>query len=124
MVRTLSKRIPIFALNELNNLKDRNMKKTIILLAALLLAGTSARLMAQAVNVQDVPGGVPERPAFDFPQPDIMFNLWPDGAPTDNGLTGEERDFGNHVSNVTKPTLAVFLPENPNGLAILVCPGG
>jgi acetyl esterase/lipase len=53
-----------------------------------------------------------------------MFNLWPDGAPTDNGLTGEEKDYGNHVSNVTKPTLAVFLPEEPNGLAILVCPGG
>ncbi|MBR5072524.1 MAG: alpha/beta hydrolase [Bacteroidales bacterium] len=100
------------------------MKKTLAIIAALLLCGTSARLMAQAVNVQDVPGGVPERPAFDFPQPDIMFNLWPDGAPTDNGLTGEERDFGNHVSNVTKPTLAVFLPENPNGLALLVCPGG
>ena len=100
------------------------MKKTLAIIAALLLCGTSARLMAQAVNVQDVPGGVPERPAFDFPQPDIMFNLWPDGTPTDNGLTGEERDFGNHVSNVTKPTLAVFLPENPNGLALLVCPGG
>lgn len=66
----------------------------------------------------------PARPVFNFPQPDLMFNLWPDGAPTDNGLTGEEKDYGNHVSNVTKPTLALFLPEKPNGLAILVCPGG
>jgi acetyl esterase/lipase len=50
--------------------------------------------------------------------------MWPDGAPTDNGLTGEEKDYGNHVSNVTKPTLALFFPEKPNGLALLVCPGG
>ena len=100
------------------------MKRIITLIAAMLVAGMSGQVWAQAVNVQDVPGGMPQRPAFDFPQPDVMFNLWPDGAPTDNGLTGEEKDYGNHVSNVTKPTLAVFLPENPNGLAILVCPGG
>ena len=96
----------------------------ITLLAAMLIAGAAGQAWAQAVNVQDVPGGAPVRPAFDFPQPDVMFNLWPNGAPTDNGLTGEEKDYGNHVSNVTKPTLAVFLPEEPNGLALLVCPGG
>ena len=61
---------------------------------------------------------------FSFPQPDELIPLWPDGAPSDNGLTGEEIDYGNHVSNVTKPTLALFLPEKPNGLAILICPGG
>ena len=82
------------------------MKKTISLVAA-LLGGFLA--LAQP---------------FHFPQPDVMFPLWPAGAPSDNGLTGEEIDYGNHVSNVTKPTLAVFLPEKPNGLAILVCPGG
>ena len=88
------------------------MKKHILLsLFAALLLGVSA--LAQ-----------PAAPVFNFPQPDLMFNLWPDGTPTDNGLTGEEIDYGNHVSNVTKPTLAVFLPEKPNGLALLVCPGG
>jgi acetyl esterase/lipase len=66
----------------------------------------------------------PQAQQFNFPKPDVMFSIWPDGAPTDNGLTGDEIDYGNHVSNVTKPTLAVFLPEKPNGLAILVCPGG
>jgi acetyl esterase/lipase len=69
-------------------------------------------------------GVASENPVFVFPQPDELIPLWPGGAPTDNGLTGEEIDYGNHVSNVTKPTLAVFLPEKPNGLAILVCPGG
>ena len=50
--------------------------------------------------------------------------MWPDGAPSDNGLRGEEQDYGNHVSNVTRPTLSIFLPETCNGLALLVCPGG
>ena len=98
------------------------MKKMITLLAAMLIAGAAGQAWAQAVNVQDVPGGAPVRPAFDFPQPDVMFNLWPNGAPTDNGLTGEEKDYGNHVSNVTKPTLAVFLPEEPNGPQMDNCP--
>ena len=91
------------------------MKKMIILLASVLLGG--AVLMAQ-------PGGAFQPPVYDFPKPDVTFNLWPDGAPTDNGLTGEERDMGTHVSNVTKPTLVVFLPEKPSGLALMVCPGG
>ena len=121
------------------------MKKTILILAmAAVLTGCSAmRAGAQATvsqeqaadeqvsfpmgalagNVQDITTGV-EQELPQWPLPDVMFNLWPEGAPTDNGLTGEEIDYGNHVSNVTHPTLGVYLPENPNGLAILVCPGG
>lgn len=61
----------------------------------------------------------------EYPKPDLVINLWPDGAPTSNGITAEEFDYGNHVTNVTKPTLSVFLPDGPcNGLAILSCPGG
>ena len=52
--------------------------------------------------------------ATGYPQPDLSFELWPDGAPSDNGLRGEEKDYGNHVSNVTRPTLSVFLPEKCN----------
>ena len=101
------------------------MKKTILILAmAAVLTGCSAmKAGAQAVNVQDVNTGA-QQDLPQWPLPDLMFDLWPDGAPTDNGLTGEEIDYGNHVSNVTHPTLGVYLPENPNGLAILVCPGG
>ncbi len=61
---------------------------------------------------------------FNYPTPDYVVELWPDGAPTDNGLTGEEIDYGDHVSNVTKPILSIFLPDQPNGMAILACPGG
>ena len=88
--------------------------KKILLALAVLLLGTVLTLAQNA----------PQTPVYNFPKPDVMFDLWPDGAPTDNGLTGEEKDYGNHVSNVTKPTLAVFLPEKPNGLAVLICPGG
>lgn len=94
-----------------------SFKKVFPVMAALLLGGAVA--FAQSAD-----GNAPQTPVYNFPVPDVMFNLWPDGAPSDNGLTGEEKDYGNHVSNVTKPTLSVFLPEKPNGLAILVCPGG
>lgn len=56
--------------------------------------------------------------------PTAVINLWPHGTPTSNGLTGPERDFGNHVSNVTQPTLTVWAAAEPNGLAVLACPGG
>ena len=63
--------------------------------------------------------------AVSYPVPDLVLELWPDGAPTDNGLSGDEIDYGNHVSNVTEPTLSLFLPEREcNGLAIISCPGG
>ena len=73
------------------------------------------------------------RPAFTAPQqspaaprvePDYIIDLWPDGAPTDNGQTGPERDMGNFASNITKPTLSFFIPKNPNGMAVIVCAGG
>ncbi|MES2645287.1 MAG: alpha/beta hydrolase [Bacteroidota bacterium] len=28
------------------------------------------------------------------------------------------------ISNITKPTLAIFLPAQPNGTAVVICPGG
>lgn len=53
-----------------------------------------------------------------------FFSLWPQGVPSSNELTGEERIYKDHVSNVTKPTLVVYKAKNTNGLAILACPGG
>jgi acetyl esterase/lipase len=94
-------------------MKKNSIKKVLSILSVLLFG-----------SVMTIAQNAPQAQQFNFPKPDVMFNIWPDGAPTDNGLTGDEIDYGNHVSNVTKPTLAVFLPEKPNGLAILVCPGG
>ena len=56
--------------------------------------------------------------------PTVVKNMWPNGAPTDNGLTGPERVMDMHVSNVTQPTLTIWAAPNPNGLAVIACPGG
>src|SRR5215204_5274735 len=60
-----------------------------------------------------------------FTQQPIVVSLWPDGAPTDNGLTGEEQKLENgRVANVTKPTLTIYPAKNGSGMAIISCPGG
>lgn len=41
------------------------------------------------------------------------FDLWPDGAPGAKGTAEKDR-----------PSLEAFLPANPNGCAVVVCPGG
>ncbi|MDD6052458.1 MAG: alpha/beta hydrolase [Bacteroidales bacterium] len=89
------------------------MKKTILTLASALIG---LGLFAQVPQ---------EWPPKSYAVPDEVIHLWPDGAPTDNGITEAEYDYGNHVTNVTDPTLSVFLPEGKCcGLAIISCPGG
>lgn len=57
-------------------------------------------------------------------QPQVI-ELWPNGAPNSNGLTGTEEDLnGGRVANVVKPTMTVYRPAKANGMAILMCPGG
>ena len=55
----------------------------------------------------------------------ITVKLWPDGAPDSNGLEGPERPmFGGRIGNITDPQLLVFPAKEPNGLAVIMCPGG
>lgn len=54
----------------------------------------------------------------------MEFHLWPNGAPNDNGEQGPEQANPQFVTNVTDPVMTVYLPERPNGLAVLACPGG
>lgn len=58
-------------------------------------------------------------------QKTVELPLWPNGAPNSNELSGAEqsRDNGG-VSNVTEPTLTVYPAARPNGMAIIMCPGG
>jgi len=56
--------------------------------------------------------------------PDFVIPLWPDGAPTDNGATGDEIDYGDHVTNVSQPELWIWTPEHPSGVAVMATPGG
>ena len=51
--------------------------------------------------------------------------MWPDGAPNSNGLTGGEKEVSPHrLSNVTDPTITVYRAPQPNGMAVIMCPGG
>lgn len=55
----------------------------------------------------------------------LKIKLWPDGAPTKNGLEGtEERWEGAKVYKVSDPELWVYKAEKPNGMAVVACPGG
>ena len=45
----------------------------------------------------------------------VVVELWPNGAPNDNGLSGEEKNVGtDHVSNITKATITVYPSPAPN----------
>lgn len=58
-------------------------------------------------------------------QKPVELLLWPNGAPNSNGLTGTEEDLnGGRVANVVNPSITVYRAENPNGMAIIMCPGG
>lgn len=53
-----------------------------------------------------------------------VFHLWPNGAPNTNEVTEAEVANDRFVVNITDPVLTVYVPEHPNGLAVLACPGG
>ena len=59
--------------------------------------------------------------------------LWPKGPPTTLEDTGPEIEFRGPVGtagdakmlrNVSEPTLTVYRPAKPNGVGVIVCPGG
>ena len=55
----------------------------------------------------------------------VILDVWPDGAPNDSGLTGPEQPLENgRVANITRATLTIYPAANPNGIAVIMCPGG
>jgi acetyl esterase/lipase len=64
--------------------------------------------------------------------------LWPQGAPGDKAIVGEEKDLTKptenlvggrrliRLGNVTQPTITIYSPpkDNDTGAAVVVCPGG
>ena len=59
------------------------------------------------------------------PEPTTVINLWEGtNPPTDNGLRGNETYGDLWVSNISNPTLTIYVPSECNGRAIIVTPGG
>jgi len=77
-----------------------------ILLAAFTLAATFAG--AEPITLKLWPEGVPEKPDFK-PEPE-------QDVKKDDGIR--------RVSHVSDPSLTVYKAPNPNGTAVLICPGG
>lgn len=58
-------------------------------------------------------------------QKPVELPLWPNGVPNNNELTNSGQNHNNEwVSDVTTPTLTVYPASHPNGMAIIMCPGG
>ncbi len=55
----------------------------------------------------------------------ITIPLWPDGAPEESGLKVENETWnGDFLNQTASAELYVYPAKNPNGTAILMCPGG
>ena len=54
-------------------------------------------------------------------QKPVEIKLWPNGAPNENGIKAQKE---NGPVYVAEPALYVYPAENPNGMAIIACPGG
>jgi acetyl esterase/lipase len=65
--------------------------------------------------------------------PDEVIRLWPEGPPSKLAGVGPEVEFrapagvaadAAVLRNVSEPTFTVFRPAKPNGIGVIVCPGG
>jgi acetyl esterase/lipase len=74
-----------------------------------------------------------EGPAVTDALPAEVIRLWPDGPPTKLEGVGPEVEYRAPVGvaadavmlrNVSEPTLSAFRPAKPNGVGVIVCPGG
>lgn len=58
-------------------------------------------------------------------QTPVEILLWPEGAPTHNGMNGTQEDLeGGQVAFIPQPSITIYRPARPNGMAIIMCPGG
>jgi acetyl esterase/lipase len=98
------------------------------LLGAGLAAGLASRAAAQTappVTAKALPPGLP--------QPGETIDLWPKGAPgappaplvetvTERSTDAQVTDRA--VYGISRPRMAVFRPDRPNGAAVMITPGG
>lgn len=61
--------------------------------------------------------------------PSGVFPLWPGGVPGSESWDWADVEDSLYsgdrvIRNVAQPSLTAYLPENPNGTGVIVCPGG
>jgi len=58
---------------------------------------------------------------------DMIIPLWTEALPCENELAievTEDENIGRRVAKVHSPEIAVYRPDQPNGAAVIICPGG
>ncbi len=99
---------------------------------SLIVAGLASTLTARAGAQTPPPVAIGALPPGQ-PQPVETIDLWPAGAPglppkalteTVNERSTDPLVTDRAVFGITRPRLAVFRPDRPNGAAVLLTPGG
>jgi len=97
------------------------------------LFGTLAFSLAARGAAQTAAPATPESKHLTFADPTETIELWPSGAPGRPAKlpveTVRERSTDlayndRYVFGISRPRIAVFRPERPNGAAVLITPGG
>lgn len=53
-----------------------------------------------------------------------VIRLYPGKAPGSETWNWKEQNLGGYIKDITDPTLTAFVPSNPNGIAVIIAPGG
>ncbi len=53
-----------------------------------------------------------------------VIRLYSGKAPGSENWPWKEQNLGGYLRDVTDPTLTAFVPSNPNGIAVIIAPGG
>jgi acetyl esterase/lipase len=101
-----------------------------VLFGTLAAAGLSA---CAAARGQTPPPATPASPHLAYPEPSETIDLWPGGAPgaperlpveTVRERSTDPAYNDRYVFGISRPRMAVFRPQRPNGAAVLITPGG
>lgn len=97
------------------------------------MLGTLALGLAGGAGAQTPPPSALRAEGLAFPDPAETIDLWPNGAPGSPFAPPVEEvrerssdpAFNDRiVLGISRPRMAVFRPERPNGAAVLITPGG
>ncbi len=100
---------------------------------SLIAAGVTSAVFSPAAWAQTPPPQTGGSLPAGLPQPSETIDLWPKGGPgkpaaalteTVNERSTDSLVTDRAVFGITRPRLAVFQPDRPNGAAVMLSPGG